>query len=123
MGYTRISHPTTTINNAKQRLLNEIKAGQIYDIVEYEVWMNDDITRAEQAINEELKEKGIELPEHIEIDSFIVVAQYEIAKKEILKMLDRKALTDDERAEISMLNTLYPIAVAVKGVLIDEFKL
>jgi len=123
MNYVRISHPTTTINNAKTRLLEEIKSGQIYDIVEYEVWMNDDITRAEKAIHEELKEKGIGLPEHIELDNFIVVAQYEIAKKEILKMLERKALNDDERAEISMLNALYPISVVLKGTLIEEFKL
>ena len=119
----RFNHPQTTINNAQRRLLDTVKNSQIYEIVEYEVYMCDDIYDAKKYILEELEEKGIKLPEDYDIDVYIEVAQFEVAKRRLIKTLQSSALSEEERAEISMLNTLYPITVAMKGLLVKEFEL
>lgn len=119
----RYNHPQTTINNAQRRLLDTVRNSQIYEIVEYQVWMCDAIDDAKKHILEELEEKKIKLPEDYDLDIYIEVAQFDVAKKNLIKTLQRNSLTDDERAEISMLNTLYPVSVAVKGVLVKELEI
>jgi hypothetical protein len=123
MNDVRLKHPTITINNAKQRFLDNIRNSKIYEIVKYNVFMCDDIYQAEKYSLEEIKEAGIELSEDFDLSIYIDVAKYDTSKESLLKTLDRKALTEEENAEISMLNTLYPLSVTIKGVLLDKFKL
>ena len=119
----RYDHPQTTINNAQRRLLDTIRNSQIYEIVEYQVWMCDNIDDAEKYIKAELEEKNVDLPEDYDLSIYMEVAQFDVAKKELIKTLQSNSLTDDERAEISMLNTLYPTTVAVKSIFVKEFEL
>ncbi len=125
MTYTRYNHPKTTINTAKQRFLDDIRSSKVYEIIKYNVWMCDDLERAEKSSLEEIEEDGITLSEDFNIDNYIVVAQYDVAKEQLEKLLNRDSaiLSEEEQAEISMLKTLYPMSVTMKGVLIDEFKL
>ena len=123
MRYQRYQHPQITINNAQRRLLETIRNSEVYEIVKYEVWMCDDLSQAEVCIKEELAEKNIALPEDYDLDIYIEVAQFDVAKEQLVKTLQRSSLTEDEKAEITMLNTLYPTEVAVKGALIKEIEL
>ena len=119
----KYNHPQTTINNAQQRLLDSVRGSKIYEIVKYQVFMCDDIYDAEKYIKEELEEKGFDLPEDYDLSVYLDVAQFDVAKENLLKTLQRSSLNEEERAEISMLNALAPVSVAVKSVFVKEFEL
>lgn len=121
--HVRVEHPKITINNAQRRLLDTVRNSKVYEIVKYEVWMCDELEYARGCINDELKEKGIELPKDYDLEIYIEVAQFDVAKEQLIKTLERNSLTEKEKQEISMLNTLYPIQVQVKGALLKEFEL